>query len=105
MTRLINADDFIEKLAHVPMVQEAIKKAMDTMPTVDAVPVVHGRWIAHTMSEITGYDPALSGDDPVCSYSCSVCGEDCYVSDTGDDILSDYCPHCGARLDGERKEG
>lgn len=37
--RLIDADAFIEKLAHVPMVQEAIKKAMDTMPTVDAVPV------------------------------------------------------------------
>ena len=34
--RLIDADAFIEKLAHVPMVQEAIKKAMDTMPTVEA---------------------------------------------------------------------
>ena len=64
----------------------------------DAVPVRHGRWIAHTMSEMTGYDPALSGDDPVCSYSCSVCGEDCYVSDTGDDILSNFCPECGADM-------
>ena len=69
----------------------------------DAVPVRHGRWISHTMSEITGYDPALSGDDPVCSYSCSVCGEDCYVSDTGDDILSDFCPNCGARMDEEKE--
>ena len=34
--RLIDADAFIEKLAHAPMVQEAIKKAMDTMPTVEA---------------------------------------------------------------------
>lgn len=32
--RLIDADDFIERLHHVPMIQEAIKKAMDCMPTI-----------------------------------------------------------------------
>ena len=33
--RLIDADDFIERLSHVPMVQEAIRKAMDKMPTIE----------------------------------------------------------------------
>lgn len=33
--RLIDADAFIAKLDHVPMIQEAIKKAMDTMPTIE----------------------------------------------------------------------
>ena len=31
--RLIDADAFIAKLDHVPMIQDAIKKAMDTMPS------------------------------------------------------------------------
>ena len=33
--RLIDADAFIEKLAPVPMVQEAIRSAIDTIPTVE----------------------------------------------------------------------
>lgn len=33
--RLIDADAFIAKLNHVPLVQEAIRKAMDTMPTIE----------------------------------------------------------------------
>lgn len=118
MTRLIDANklkmyidtcQFCEKCPNIAfMCQRSCElpdcltsqweRVIDEQQTVDAVPVRHGRWIAHTMYEITGYDPALSGDDPVCTYSCSVCGEDCYVSDTGDDILSNYCPNCGARL-------
>lgn len=37
--RMIDADAFIDKLARVPMIQEAIKKAMDSMPTVEAIPI------------------------------------------------------------------
>ena len=33
--RLIDADEFIASLACVPMVQEAIRKAIDSMPTVE----------------------------------------------------------------------
>ena len=119
MSRLIDAD-LLEKEIYkwmpkdqetwmssdIPPIEDLVVSIMMTIqeqPKVDAVPVRHGRWIEHTMSEMTGYDPALSGDDPVCSYSCSVCGEDCYVSDTGDDILSNYCPNCGAKMD-ERKQ-
>ena len=39
--RPIDADAFIAKLDHVPMVQEAIRKAMDTMPTIEP----EQRWI------------------------------------------------------------
>lgn len=111
MARLIYADKLGLTDFEIVMCDGDYKKALkmilnkiDNAPTIDAVPVRHGRWIAHTMSEMTGYDPALSGDDPVCTYSCSVCGEECYVSDIGDYILSNYCPMCGARMDGEKKE-
>ena len=52
-------------------------------PAVDAVPVVHGRWIKHDNG--IGYLP---------SYECSVCGKlwnaDMY-----------FCGECGAIMDGE----
>ena len=38
--RLIDADDFIERLHNAPMIQEAIRKAMDCMPTIDAVRII-----------------------------------------------------------------
>ena len=38
--RLIDADGFIGKFAMSPLVQEAIRKALNHMPTVDAVEVV-----------------------------------------------------------------
>lgn len=47
MRKLIDADAFVDKLEHVPMVQDAIRKAMDVMPTVDAVPVVRCKDCKH----------------------------------------------------------
>ena len=54
---------------------------LDDAPTVDAEPVVHARWI------YTDY--------PMCGQDeCSVCG-----SNVAWRTL--YCPHCGAKMDGE----
>ena len=51
---------------------------VEDAPTVDAVPVVHGRWIAQEY-----------GDQK----ECSICGElfCCY---------GNYCMNCGAKMDG-----
>ena len=53
---------------------------IDLMPKVDAVPVVHGRW--------TDKDGGIA--------TCSVCGERWGVWS-----VMQYCPSCGARMDGE----
>ena len=64
---------------------------IDDAPTIDAVPVVHGRW----------------KDYPDCGVTaCSACGwsiEECFYDPT---TLKPYpyCPNCGARMDGERRE-
>lgn len=60
------------------------KEQIDKMPTVDAVEVVHGRWIL-----------ADDGDGNVCS----VCEMDfCnIIYETGN---WNYCPNCGAKVDG-----
>ena len=59
-----------------------IIKDIETTPTVDAVPVRHGKWITKS----TG------GEFFDC---CSECG---YVEW---DAPNKYCPHCGSRMDEE----
>ena len=53
------------------------------MPTVEAQPVKHGYWKSR-----------LSTPD---SMKCSVCGNSSIMWER-------YCPHCGARMDGDSDE-
>ena len=56
---------------------------LEEMPTVDAVEVVHGRWI----------DVALRFTQV--KEKCSVCGGVVYAHGFN------YCPNCGAKMDGD----
>ena len=58
---------------------------IDNMPTIDAVPVIYGKWI----------DPA-SAD----CYRCSVCEEYTQMEMPG--LLYHFCPNCGAKMTGEK---
>lgn len=51
-------------------------------PTVDAEPVRHGRWIGDICSEC--------GKDALC---------DCDKYEIYGTMHSDYCPHCGCKMD------
>ena len=51
-------------------------------PAVDAVEVVHGRWVDNGIP-----DSMLSG--------CSVCGFSCGA------YSFNFCPNCGAKMDGD----
>ena len=63
-------------------------------PTVDAVPVVHGRWEVST-DEWFGTDV----------YTCSKCRESyVLVEGTPKENLWHYCPNCGAKMDGNWKQ-
>ena len=68
-----------------------IRRVIDDAPTVDAVPVVHGRWSDAGFGELPKHAPY--------GWACSVCGG---ISFNNEYI---YCPHCGAKMDGERKDG
>lgn len=69
---------------------------IEKAPTIDAVPVVHGRWECV-------YDDSTGETDITCSHckntrtvnGCFVStdGKSCYFED-------DYCPNCGAMMDG-----
>lgn len=64
----------------------------------DLRPVVRGYWKPVRESEISGYDPALSGQDPIYMHICSNCGIDSYLDENGQELLTAFCPMCGADM-------
>lgn len=64
--------------------QVAWKEEIDKLPTIEAEPVQHGHW-----------ERAVSWLIP----TCSVCGENAIGIHAFDCKLTDYCPHCGAKMD------
>ncbi len=63
-----------------------VKALISVLPAVDAVPVVHGRW--------QGVSPMVD------SMECSVCRY-CIPSE---EFETPFCPWCGAKMDGERRD-
>lgn len=59
---------------------------IEAIPTADVAPVVHGRWVP--------FHSEAAGDIQYCS-ACEI----------GFDAKMDYCPHCGAKMDGGEKSG
>ncbi len=95
MTRLIDADallDFLD-VGHLRPPTEIcfselmMKNIIDIQPTVDAVPVRHGKWI-HRWSGC---------GSTWLEQKCSVCGV--VFEDEPNDYS--YCQNCGARMDEE----
>lgn len=66
------------------------RKLIEEAPAVDAVPVVHGRWIPTYHKYYNRDGECLIADE----WHCSECGA--FQRDT-----RNYCPNCGARMDGE----
>lgn len=69
--------------------EQAIWIAKD-VPTIEAMPVVHGEWRRTGQSFIN--------PNKFRNYCCSECGYE------AEKIKYNYCPNCGALLDGERKD-
>ena len=97
--RLIDADAFIEDikteivelwlngLKGTPQPRDQLYDIINRIgeqPTVDAVPVVHGRW--NEINQITTGLPW--------KYRCNECG-------CPQDYKHNYCPNCGAKMDGD----
>ena len=61
---------------------------IDLQPTVEAEPIKHGRWIPYEFGNERWH-------------KCSVCGKaDEYINDLGLEAIRNYCPNCGARMNG-----
>ena len=64
---------------------DVMRQLIEMQPVADAAPVRHGRWIY--------------GED--IDIQCSVCGADALTEGDYRQTRSNYCPNCGARMDGE----
>lgn len=58
-------------------------QSISDIPAADVAPVVHGQWVTHYRS-----------GPPVAEGYVSTC------CDMWNNRKSDYCPHCGAKMDG-----
>ena len=101
-SRLIEAHDLWADIMMLPhngdmISSEEVEKTIMDAPTVDAVEVVHGRWIYHEC--VSSYDGAISG------YSCSKCNA--FVNEEvfdNDEFHKDFCGNCGAKMDGGNED-
>lgn len=89
MTRLIDADELRDNMLYAMCgtgYQHVAMREIDFMPTIDAVPIRHGKWLPEnrTMDAF---------------WVCSCCG---FPSEAhGAFKIYKYCPNCGARMDEE----
>ena len=61
----------------------------------------HGKWIpVDSYSAFGGEESAwMAHGNPVAYHYCSECKNQCYVNEEGEELLTDYCPNCGARME------
>ncbi len=90
-----NCDNVQAVCAHYPCKQYI---AVEKLQSVEVEPVRHGRWIIKSNPENGWYQ-----------ITCSECGEDetavapCIGFMPNVKVVWDFCPNCGARMDGGEK--
>lgn len=83
MSDYIKREDVLQAIA-------ALLNVVEQIDSADVVEVRHGRWeTIYKHSEIATL------------VKCSECGHERYIQ-TGEEV--NYCPNCGARMDGEEQE-
>lgn len=81
MAEYIERKAFIEAVKDIPMWGSVAAMIADAIPAADVAPVVHGRWMP--------FHSEAAGDIQYCS-ACEI----------GFAAKTDYCPNCGAKMDG-----
>lgn len=91
LLRKFNVDDMMNVNGTLISLHDA-RETISNFPAADVAPVRHGTWI--TWEEAANFIPSPH------RHECSVCHDAAQVLVNGVELLSDYCPNCGARMDG-----
>ena len=67
------------------IIAQTLQRYVKRAPAADVALVRHGRWVS---------------DEADVLFHCSKCGVQVSTSWDYDDLRWDYCPNCGARMDG-----
>lgn len=87
-----NADETTQTGVDTINAIDRITDFIEAMPAADVQLVKRGRWIGiNEYCKKNGYIPSGMG----IYYWCSECGKE-------EPKISDYCPNCGARMDGDK---
>lgn len=87
MAEYIDREKLLKSIGDdVPLNLEMVLRHILNAPAADVVPVVHGRWYGNNCT------------------ACKLPWNYCMVQDADDwgyfDPMPDYCPNCGAKMDG-----
>lgn len=77
---------------HDKLYLDGVLAVIDAMPDANAREHIRGRWI-RSPSEVIGVD----------TERCSICG--CEMNERNQFWNANFCPHCGARMDGGDSNG
>ena len=70
-----------------------LREIIESVPSSDVAPVVHGRW-----DESKEHFYLMNGCKEWINFYCSEC-------DAPNNSPTDYCPNCGAKMDGGEDKG
>lgn len=92
-------DEYIKREAVIDLITrryenpEICTQEINSIPAADVAPVVHGRWEREPAS-YWRWTPSGAVAVTRTTYRCGLCGR-------GTAVKSNYCPNCGAKMDGE----
>lgn len=99
--RLIDVEDAIERAIKSDKIvgssiweTSEVVEFLEDEPTVVAVEVVHGEW-STIEDDYTG----------LVALQCSVCNQEYWFEDEPPIKIYNYCPNCGAKMDGGKDSG
>jgi hypothetical protein len=81
---------------------ERFINAIESLPSVEPKT---GRWIPVDSFSAYGGDEVAweAHGNPIAFYYCSECKEHAYAGEDGESLLTDFCPHCGAKMEGGKE--
>jgi hypothetical protein len=95
--------EYIERSAAIEAAKHAWAKGLEPsqyieiLPVADVAPVVHGLWEKEP-SSFWRWTPSGAVAVTRTTYRCGFCGR-------GTAVKSNYCPRCGAKMDGGADNG